>query len=561
MRKNLKGSISVFLSLLLSAVLILSLTLLESARVSGAIAAAKMAGNAAADSLMAGYDRALFDEYGILFYDSSFGSGLTDYDALEEEFEGYFMANMKSRSILTGGSFFSASGAESRVTELVSATDYNGEVFMRACLDGFKYDLAGSLLEDIREKLGLVDKSEAAREKTEKKKDKQKKTDWGTIGTEDDAAPMSYRPSDVRSASDAPATLMDLRFPTAEEAASLYRVAADMRQRAERTRLIQGAPGASPDTEDTGEEQAPFDEDRYEDAVENSVIGGRETIEAKGWLNLVLPKGTALSGITFSSGDLPSEATRDPRTLREDGFFEDLLQKTAFGEYLLQTFPSFTEGTEKEGLKYEPEYLIAGKQSDEKNLKSVLTRILLIREGMNLMYLLTSKAKTAEAEAMAELLFSWTGIPILVILAKYSILAAWAYAESILDVRTLLEGERSPFVKDDKSWCLSLSGTTNFLRGEETAGRPDDRGMSYNDYLRLLLFLTDVHDASYRAMDLIQLNMELRSPGFRMCSQAFAMEIETEVSVPKLFAALPIVRREIAKFGGFSWTETNVVSY
>ena len=80
-----KGNVSVFLALLFPLVLALVLTLLESARYGGLRLQARNAGNAAADSVMAGYNRTLLRRYGLLFYDGSGGAGLISYEDLEEE--------------------------------------------------------------------------------------------------------------------------------------------------------------------------------------------------------------------------------------------------------------------------------------------------------------------------------------------------------------------------------------------------------------------------------------------------------------------------------------------
>ena len=88
-----KGSVTVFLSMLLTAVLVISLVLAEAARSSGLKLNAQQAGQAAIDSVLAGFDRELLEEYGLLFYDSGFGKGLPQYEDIEAEFETYFMEN------------------------------------------------------------------------------------------------------------------------------------------------------------------------------------------------------------------------------------------------------------------------------------------------------------------------------------------------------------------------------------------------------------------------------------------------------------------------------------
>lgn len=84
--------------------------------------------------------------------------------------------------------------------------------------------------------------------------------------------------------------------------------------------------------------------------------------------------------------------------------------------------------------------------------------MLAIREGMNYAYLLSDSGKVAECAALAAALVGVTLIPGLVEAVKQVLLLAWAFAESVLDVRLLLNGKRVAFQKDAATWKLSLSG-------------------------------------------------------------------------------------------------------
>lgn len=49
------------------------------------------------------------------------------------------------------------------------------------------------------------------------------------------------------------------------------------------------------------------------------------------------------------------------------------------------------------------------------------------------------------------------------------ILAAWAFCESVLDLRALLDGDKIPLIKSDTSWTSSLYGMTSMLTGQVKA--------------------------------------------------------------------------------------------
>ena len=54
--------------------------------------------------------------------------------------------------------------------------------------------------------------------------------------------------------------------------------------------------------------------------------------------------------------------------------------KVLFQQYLMEHLGSYISPSEA-GLHYQLEYLLAGKKSDQENLKAVAKRLLLIREG------------------------------------------------------------------------------------------------------------------------------------------------------------------------------------
>ena len=109
------------------------------------------------------------------------------------------------------------------------------------------------------------------------------------------------------------------------------------------------------------------------------------------------------------------------------------------------------------------EYLIGGKTSDVANLKVVVRRLLLIREGINLAYLETDVQKSQEALTLALGVTSAVGNPELAEPVKHAILAAWAYAESVSDVRILLDGGHVSLIKTEAQWRTSLEHLTSPL--------------------------------------------------------------------------------------------------
>ena len=567
-----RGSISVFLALLLVFVLTLSLALLESARISGLKLTVKEAGDSAIDSMFAGYDRTLFEDYGLLFYDGSMGEGLVSYEDVEQEFSDYFEENTHGGILLSGGTFYPVAAAEAKVTELITATDYSGEIFVRSVLDFYRYDGAAALLESLKGEAETVEQGEEIGKQAESGKvpeaselfpdeaetEKSAETEKLSLNeaeaeTEKDPVRLVYIPA----FGEFPETLNEKAVIRSEEPG-----AASDDDREEDSMPEEGEePGAAEENAEEGDASAeesglsPAEKrKRYESAIALSPIGGAETVKTKGWMNLVIPEGRAVSGRSTGKLNFPSVDGVDDRIMDSENNLPTAVEKVIFNEYLLSYFPNFTDGDET-GLQYELEYILYGKESDKENLKTALNRLMWVREGLNLAYILSSSDKMNEAESMASLLVGWTEIEALVPVVQTALIGAWSYAESLLDVRRLLSGGKVPLVKDNDSWQLTLAGAAEFLAGGmETHVSDDEKGLSYRDYLRIFLFLKNEEELSYRAMDMIQVNRQETVPAFLMMSEIYGMEIRTKVTARPVFLQMGIVKRTTGKrWENYEW--------
>jgi hypothetical protein len=139
------------------------------------------------------------------------------------------------------------------------------------------------------------------------------------------------------------------------------------------------------------------------------------------------------------------------------------------------------------------------------------------------------------------------------------ILAAWAYAESVLDVRTLLAGGKIPWMKTSESWSSSLSGLGSQLAGTATA-RENEQGEDYAGYLEKLLYLKAKKTQNYRAMDLMELNVRLcENPSFRMDDALLTAHAAFTFETQPLFSSMVTIQRLQAD--KWEFTETEEYSY
>ncbi len=182
-----------------------------------------------------------------------------------------------------------------------------------------------------------------------------------------------------------------------------------------------------------------------------------------------------------------------------------------FGEYVLEHFSAASAGGRAGALDYEIEYILEGKASDRENLEGVAGRLLFLRFVPNYLYIQTDSEMRAEAEGLALTLCSLLAVPAISEAAAQVILLAWAYGESILDIRALLGGNRVPLTKTKESWQLGLSSLLTLGTAEDRSDGADvEGGLKYEEYIRMLLFLERKEDAAIRALDMIEQDLRIR---------------------------------------------------
>ena len=267
---------------------------------------------------------------------------------------------------------------------------------------------------------------------------------------------------------------------------------------------------------------------------EDNPIAHVSRLRKRSLLELVMPEGSTVSEKKIDLPDCPSG-----RKLNKGyGDFSDVAESSgtlsalAFGEYLLNHFSMATDKEPEGVLNYELEYICGGKESDRENLEIVVKKLIGIRFAANYLFLLGSSAKRAEAETLALTLCTLATVPALETAAAQVILLAWAFGESVVDLRALLKGNRVPAVKSEESWQLSLSGLMKLGEsGDASDGKDSPDGLSYREYVRMLLFLQKPEKAGMRTLDLIEQNIRIvhGQDFFRADCCIGRMEIKSEV--------------------------------
>lgn len=235
-----------------------------------------------------------------------------------------------------------------------------------------------------------------------------------------------------------------------------------------------------------------------------------QNIKKSGILSVVFTE-EEVSNRNLEIEKLPSYRTLAKGNIQSEQNSGGTAEKILFVSYLLEHFSDVTEKDATKSLSYEIEYLLNGKASDRENLEDVCNQILKIRMASNYAYLLTDEGKKAEAGTLALGLCTLLTNPGIAEIVKQGILLAWAYGESIIDVRALLKGEKVPALKNAENWQLQLSNLAKLGKAEEFASeKRSETGLSYQDYLKGLLMLEENANLCMRGLDLMEANLQIK---------------------------------------------------
>ena len=114
-------------------------------------------------------------------------------------------------------------------------------------------------------------------------------------------------------------------------------------------------------------------------------------------------------------------------------------------------------------------------------------------------------------------------------------------------VKDLLAGYRVAVMKNSEEWNLSLGGIKK-LSSESVSeeNKQKRKGLTYEDYLRYLLFSQDRGEQIFRISDIIQMNMcREYNPQFRLSECMIDIEVETNYQIKRLFTEIGFLKREI----------------
>lgn len=474
-----RGSITIFLSLILSILLSLVCTSIESVRMAAARTQILNGMDIGLYSLFGQYDRNMLKDYDLFALDGSFGSGELNlasvYDNLESYISPILKQNSQKLSIEQGG-----------FTGYRLLTDENGEPFYQQIVQYMQETLGSQGIQL------LMSKMKGREEKVQDAEETGKLAESGdSLGSYDSAMDEAAQKSQE-----------------AEEAAK-------------NEEMIESGGGES----STGPPQP----------VKNPIAVIRRIMKM-GVLELVIPGRNGISTKETAKDTLVTGRSLQQGLPMPDGLVKDTSYSSQllFQQYLMNKLGYFRKPT-KGGMNYQIEYILSGKDNDVDNLKSVANKLLLVREGVNFACLAADSGMRAQAEALALAIASGFLIPPATTAIAAALMFCWSFAESVLDVRELFDGGKVPLVKTSADWQISLENLPHLLEGLDSVRRSSENGMNYEDYLQVFLMAANRENKIMRAMDMVELTIRTvrGRVGIKLDSYITAIEASVDVKANK----------------------------
>ncbi len=481
------GYMTVFLTLTMSVLLSLCLTLIEGARYGAVRMESVLASNIAADSIMAEYHRELAKQFNIFAIEDSYGTERASLENTESHLANYLNKNLSGSdfflSSLLYRDFLSLGAKNAELEGVLYLSDERGEVFRRRAYEALKDDIGIDLITEIVESAKYI---------TENK-----------LESMDLNGEMSKLQSQVNSGQAAALEDKQNRESQKDEAGET-------------------------------EKQLPADTSRQVEVVDTNPTRNATQLTNPLLLYQYVEDVNELSQNTIDKSKLFSSRKREGMInsgnlkLEDENGFEDVIERFVFQEYLMKYFGRYRSEGKDDTLKYQIEYMITGLGADMDNFVSIVGRILGIRFAIDYLYILSDEEKCEIAEVLGTVISVYTWTEPLADVYKALILLMWAGTEAQYDVKCILAGSRIELIKTQENWHSNIENGMALL-SEETDG--DETGLSYEDYLRIFMLMTNGELLTVRAMDMVEADIRL-TPGnssFRIdaCIDTVAVHIET----------------------------------
>lgn len=444
MQRKETAYLTVYLSLVFGIVLSLFLALIEGAAIGAARTQAELAADLGLDSVFAEYHREILDQYELFFIDSSYGSTSGGIGMTEKHLSDYLAKNMdpdKGIDVYGATTYLKLTNPYLEIREVSYASDNYGAVWKAQAVAYMKAVYGGDIINTVKDHIETVKKNE--------------------MDTRDVASELKKQKEEFEKALEE------------KEIIELDTETSDGNSYTKVSKLV------------------------------DKLISGT-------FLKLVIPSSEKLSQASVRTNDYYSGRVRAGKVNSGVGLHEGafgaggLADELIYGEYLMKVCGNYRNQKEDSVLKYQIEYILYGLSSDASNLSACLATLFAVRSAGNLIAIYSNSGMKAQAEAVAEILCCLIACPELTPVLKNILLGVWALAESVADIKNLLDGGKVPLIKKEGQWSLSLSGV---LSGNFFGSGKKEEGLSYQAYLRVLLGLMNQQKKVARSLDIIEMDI------------------------------------------------------
>lgn len=276
-----------------------------------------------------------------------------------------------------------------------------------------------------------------------------------------------------------------------------------------------------------------------EDQKNLGIFESAKSLISAGVLELVLTNDMKISTNSVTGEEFPSEEMEKGK----NNLLNSGVNKALFIQYLGNHFGSYVEKKNNSVLQYELEYIFAGGKSEKENLAETVSQLVASRQILNTASLMTDKERLMMCESVAASIAVALGLPFMESLVKAIIIEAWAFAESIVDVRVLLQSGKVPAVKAEGDWHCTLDNLIPTERENiANTSSEQENGLDYNTYLKILIFFNKSQETVYRSMDLIQENIRNKyNRSFQLKKAITSAKVNVEYRMDRVFTAFPLV--------------------
>lgn len=220
-----------------------------------------------------------------------------------------------------------------------------------------------------------------------------------------------------------------------------------------------------------------------------------------------------------------------------------------FNEYILQKMGNFQKVLPESCLDYQAEYILFGSPQDTANLDYMVRALFWFRSATNFVMLI-SDADTQKIVNEVAKLAVFLEIP--PELAAVLINICWAAAESALDVKELIDGNRVIFLKKPNEFGMSLKGLTEFdpdmFLARDVPEAEDAQGLSYEDYIRIMLAFLPPNIKILRCMDMMEADIRKTEGNENFRIDACADMVSLEVGITSSFGYFYTMERKYGYF-------------